>query len=170
MQLDFFLVINKQGKLRLSRWYVGWTLGERAQLAAQIAKLVVAGGRSDDSPSMLELPTCSLVCRRYASLYFVVGCVTALERTDKGSIRSDRTDVSSSLYYAWDVIHRYVETLDAYFGNVCELDLVFNYAKAFGIWDEMCTAGVVLDLSTRHVLKHVRAFDERVLLENKERK
>jgi hypothetical protein len=28
-----------------------------------------------------------------------------------------------------EAIHLFVEVLDAYFGNVCELDLVFNFYK-----------------------------------------
>jgi len=28
-----------------------------------------------------------------------------------------------------EVIHHYVEMLDKYFGNVCELDIIFNFHK-----------------------------------------
>ena len=28
-----------------------------------------------------------------------------------------------------EIIHHYVEVLDKYFGNVCELDLIFNFHK-----------------------------------------
>ena len=28
-----------------------------------------------------------------------------------------------------ELIHQYVEILDSYFGNVCELDLIFNFDK-----------------------------------------
>lgn len=28
-----------------------------------------------------------------------------------------------------EVIHQFVEVLDRYFGNVCELDLIFNFHK-----------------------------------------
>ena len=31
-----------------------------------------------------------------------------------------------------DAIHFFVEVLDAFFGNVCELDLVFNFWKVRG--------------------------------------
>ena len=30
-----------------------------------------------------------------------------------------------------ELIHLFVEVLDGYFGNVCELDLVFHFDKAF---------------------------------------
>ena len=53
-----------------------------------------------------------IVYKRYASLYFVMG----IETTDNELI-------------TLEVIHHYVEVLDRYFGNVCELDLIFNFHK-----------------------------------------
>ena len=47
---------------------------------------------------------------RYASLYFAAG----VEKEDNELI-------------VLDVIHHFVEILDRYFGNVCELDLIFNF-------------------------------------------
>ena len=32
---------------------------------------------------------------------------------------------------------RYVEVLDKYFGSVCELDIIFNFEKAYYILDEL---------------------------------
>jgi hypothetical protein len=32
---------------------------------------------------------------------------------------------------------RYVELLDKYFGSVCELDIIFNYEKAYFMLDEL---------------------------------
>lgn len=53
--------------------------------------------------------------RRYAGLFFCV-CV-------------DATD--NELAYL-EAIHFFVEVLDQFFGNVCELDLVFNFYKVRG--------------------------------------
>ena len=50
--------------------------------------------------------------RRYAGLFFCA-CV-------------DTND--NELAYL-EAIHFFVEVLDAFFGNVCELDLVFNFYK-----------------------------------------
>jgi hypothetical protein len=36
---------------------------------------------------------------------------------------------------------RFVEVLDRYFQNVCELDLIFNFHKAYYILDELLVAG-----------------------------
>lgn len=60
-----------------------------------------------------------IVYRRYAGLFFCA-CV-------------DTND--NELAYL-EAIHFFVEVLDAFFGNVCELDLVFNFYKvrALGVW------------------------------------
>ena len=50
--------------------------------------------------------------KRYASLYFVMGI-----------------DVGDNELLTLELIHHYVEVLDRYFGNVCELDLIFNFHK-----------------------------------------
>jgi AP-4 complex subunit sigma-1 len=38
-----------------------------------------------------------------------------------------------------EFIHAFVETLDKYFENVCELDIMFNIEKAHFILEEMVT-------------------------------
>ncbi|KAI6703654.1 hypothetical protein NL676_012790 [Syzygium grande] len=50
-----------------------------------------------------------------------------------------------------EIIHRYVETLDRYFGSVCELDLIFNFHKAYYILDELLLAGEHQELSKKTV-------------------
>ena len=42
---------------------------------------------------------------------------------------------------ALEIIHRYVEVLDKYFGNACELDIIFNFEKAQYILDEVVLGG-----------------------------
>ena len=49
---------------------------------------------------------------RYASLYFIAG-----------------VSKEANELLVLEVIQRYVETLDKCFGNVCELDLIFNFQK-----------------------------------------
>ena len=46
-----------------------------------------------------------------------------------------RSIVLSSTFY------RYVEVLDKYFGSVCELDIIFNFEKAYFILDELILGG-----------------------------
>lgn len=53
-----------------------------------------------------------VIYKRYASLYFVMGI-----------------DAPDNELIVLEVIHEFVEVLDRYFGNVCELDLIFNFHK-----------------------------------------
>ena len=42
--------------------------------------------------------------------------------------------------------------VDAFFGNVCELDLVFNFYKVYAILDEVFLAGEIEETSKHVVL------------------
>jgi hypothetical protein len=44
-------------------------------------------------------------------------------------------------------IHLFVEVLDRYFGNVCELDIIFNFHKAYYILDELFIGGHLQETS-----------------------
>lgn len=58
-----------------------------------------------------------------------------------------------------ELIHRYVEVLDKYFGSVCELDIIFNFEKAYFILDELIMAGEVQETSKKAVLKQIEFAD-----------
>ncbi len=51
-----------------------------------------------------RLPDSKIVYRRYASLFFIAGCAS----TDNELI-------------TLEIVHRYVEQMDKYYGNVCEV-------------------------------------------------
>lgn len=59
-----------------------------------------------------------------------------------------------------ETLHRFVEMLDKYFGNVCELDLVFNFNRAFYVLDEYIQAGEVMESDWKCALKAVCDGDE----------
>lgn len=60
---------------------------------------------------------------------------------------------------ALEVIHRYVELLDKYFGNVCELDIIFNFEKAYFILDEFLMGGEIQETSKQMVNRSIEASD-----------
>ena len=60
---------------------------------------------------------------------------------------------------AAQVIHSFVEVLDRYFGSVCELDLIFNFHKAYYILDEVLLAGELQEPSKRLVGRLVAEQD-----------
>lgn len=62
---------------------------------------------SPPPPPILASPTADDGPRRYASLYFVA-CI----------------DMNFNELITLEIIHMFVETLDRYFGNVCELDIM----------------------------------------------
>lgn len=55
--------------------------------------------------------------------------------------------------------------LDAYFGNVCELDLVFSFNKCYEILDEMVTAGELMESSKAVILNRVEEIEHQILLD-----
>lgn len=83
-----------------------------------------------------------VVYRRYASLFFIAGCSS----TDNELI-------------TLEIVHRYVEQMDKYYGNVCELDIIFNFQKAYFILDELLLAGEMQESSKKNVLRCINQQD-----------
>ncbi len=59
-----------------------------------------------------------------------------------------------------ELIQRYVEVLDQYFGSVCELDIIFNFEKAHFVWNELVVGGELMESSRRAVLEAVLDQDD----------
>lgn len=85
-----------------------------------------------------------VIYRRYASLYFIVG-VDQEEENELGIL---------------EFIHALVETLDKYFENVCELDIMFNLEKAHFILDEMVMNGQIVETNKANILKPIMLTDK----------
>ena len=92
--------------------------------------------------NILEYKDLKIVYKRYASLYFLA----AIEPGDNELI-------------TLEVIHRFVELLDKYFGNVCELDIIFNFEKAYYVLDEFMLGGCVQETSKRQINKAIASAD-----------
>ena len=90
-----------------------------------------------------NLASTKIVYRRYAGLFFCV-CVDAND---------------NELAYL-EAIHFFVEVLDQFFGNVCELDLVFNFYKVYAILDEVFLAGEIEETSKQVVLTRLEHLDK----------
>lgn len=58
-----------------------------------------------------------------------------------------------------EIVHRYVEQMDKYYGNVCELDIIFNFQKAYFILDELLLAGEMQESSKKNVLRCISQQD-----------
>jgi AP-2 complex subunit sigma-1 len=51
-----------------------------------------------------------------------------------------------------ETIHLFVELLDQYFSNVCELDIVFHFNKVYGLLDEFILAGEIQETNKKVIL------------------
>jgi hypothetical protein len=58
-------------------------------------------------------------------------------------------DASDNELVTLESVHLFVEILDHFFSNVCELDLVFNFHKVYLILDELIMAGEVAESSKK---------------------
>jgi hypothetical protein len=58
-----------------------------------------------------------------------------------------------------EIVHRFVEQMDKYYGNVCELDIIFNFQKAYFILDELLLAGEMQESSKKNVLRCIGQQD-----------
>ncbi|CDR94565.1 clathrin assembly protein small subunit, putative [Babesia bigemina] len=138
--IKFFMAISRQCKVRLAKWFVPVDSKEKAAMMRELSHLVV--NRNSKQCNFIEWRDDKLVFRRYASLYFVV-CV-------------DRDDNDLLML---EIIQHYVELLDRYFSNVCELDLVFNVNKAYYLLDEILMDGELYECSKKAVIRSVAAQD-----------
>lgn len=93
--------------------------------------------------NVLEYKDMKIVYRRYASLFFIVG----IESGDNELL-------------ALEIIHRFVEQMDKMYGNVCELDIIFGFDKAYHILDELLLDGYIQESSKKEVLRRVGQQDE----------
>ncbi|XP_068562509.1 AP-1 complex subunit sigma-3a [Cebidichthys violaceus] len=126
--MRFLLLFSRQGMLRLQKWFTPVTDREKKKVIRDMMMLVLP--RPPRSCNFLHWRDLKVVYKRYASLYFCTG----LENQDNELL-------------TLEVLHRYVELLDKYFGNVCELDIIFNFEKAYFILDEFLMGGEVLETS-----------------------
>ena len=58
-----------------------------------------------------------------------------------------------------ELIHLFVETLDKYFGSVCELDVVYNFYKVYTVLDELLVGGEIVETSKLNILKKLREIE-----------
>eukprot|EP01111_Echinosteliopsis_oligospora_P002789 TRINITY_DN1432_c0_g1_i2.p1 TRINITY_DN1432_c0_g1~~TRINITY_DN1432_c0_g1_i2.p1 ORF type:complete len:143 (+),score=16.75 TRINITY_DN1432_c0_g1_i2:68-496(+) len=138
--IHYILVQNRQGKTRLSKWYDPYDDIEKRKLQTEVHRLI--NSRESKFTNFVEFRNHKVVYRRYAGLFFMMVV--------------DHKDNELSCLEA---IHLFVEVLDAYFGNVCELDLVFNFFKVFSILDEVFVAGEIMETSKPVILNRIDQMD-----------
>ncbi|KAG2462566.1 SYFB ligase, partial [Polypterus senegalus] len=139
-EMRFMLLFSRQGKLRLQKWYVAIGDKEKKKITREMTQIVL--GRKPQTCNFIDWKDLKIVYKRYASLYFCC----AMEGQDNELL-------------TLELMHRYVELLDNYFGNVCELDIIFNFEKAYFILDEFLMGGEIQETSKLSVSKSIEESD-----------
>ena len=140
VMIHFALLFSKQGKIRLSKYYEPYSQASRLKLQRDVMNLVIP--RPSRLCNVVDYKTYKLVYKRYASLYFVFA-----------------VDADDNALIVLEKIQRFVEILDGYFGNVCELDLIYQFTKAYYVLDEVFVAGEMQESSKRLVARLVSEQD-----------
>ncbi|RUP22001.1 AP complex, mu/sigma subunit [Jimgerdemannia flammicorona] len=126
MGINWMLLVSRQGKVRLTKWFQTIPPKEKGKIVKDVTQLVLA--RRTKMCNFLEY---------------------------KAGINGEDNELITL-----EIVHRYVEILDRYFGNVCELDLIFNFHKAYFIMDELLIAGEIQETSKKSVLRVITQQDQ----------
>lgn len=145
--LNFFLIFSRHGKIRLKRWFHPASQTEKTKHTNEVVTLVLA--RKPSMCNVIEWKEQKLIYRRYASLFFCA-CI----------------DFDGNELITLEMIHRYVQVLDEYFGNVCELDIVYGMQDAYMILDELLINGEFQESSRKAVTFIIRKMDQTEKLES----
>ncbi|KAK7393800.1 hypothetical protein VNO78_22364 [Psophocarpus tetragonolobus] len=141
--IQFVLLISRQGKVRLTKWYSPYSQKERSKVIRELSGMILS--RAPKQCNFVEWRGYKVVYKRYASLFFCM-CI----------------DQDDNELEVLEIIHHFVEILDRYFGSVCELDLIFNFHKAYYILDEILIAGELQESSKKTVARLIAAQDSLV--------
>mmetsp|Transcript_11242 Transcript_11242/g.28391 ORF Transcript_11242/g.28391 Transcript_11242/m.28391 type:complete len:144 (+) Transcript_11242:223-654(+) len=141
--IRFMLLQNRAGKTRMSKYWVPLEDAEKHKLEYEVHRLVVA--RNPKFTNFVEFRTHKVIYRRYAGLFFSM-CV----------------DVTDNELAMLEAVHLFVEILDHYFNNVCELDLVFNFHKVYLILDEFILAGEIQETSKKVILERLQELEKEI--------
>ena len=114
---------------------------EKARIESEVHRLVTS--RDKKYTNFIEYASYKLIYRRYAGLFFTIA-----------------VDIADNELSYLETIHLFVELLDSYFSNVCELDIVFNFNRVYTILDEYILAGEIEETSKKEILERVKVLEK----------
>jgi len=99
--IEYLFLVSRQGKARLVKWFTtgAWSPKHKAKILKDVTQIVLS--RRPKTCNFVEYKDTTVVYRRYASLFFICG----IQGGDNALL-------------TLEIIHRFVEVLDRYFGNV----------------------------------------------------
>uniref|UniRef100_A0A2K6DED6 AP complex subunit sigma n=1 Tax=Macaca nemestrina TaxID=9545 RepID=A0A2K6DED6_MACNE len=132
--IKFFLMVNKQGQTRLSKYYEHVDINKRTLLETEVIKSCLSRSNEQDF---------KLIYRQYAASFIVVGV--------------NDTENEMAIY---EFIHNFVEVLDEYFSRVVSLMIMFNLDKIHIILDEMVLNGCIVETNRARILAPLLILDK----------
>ncbi|KAI3386942.1 hypothetical protein SNEBB_004288 [Seison nebaliae] len=140
------LIFNRHGNIRFFKTFTPIDVKNRTKLKQYL--YLEINKRTRDNPLFFHIPSSefyeeeeevlTVIYRKFATLYFVFIC-----------------DDSENILSVIDFIHVFVEVLDNYFNNVCELDIVFHFNEVHDIFKEIVHNGIVIDTSVSNILENI---------------
>jgi len=129
--IQFVLLFNKAGKVRIAKWYSPASQKEKQSTAKEVIRLVLR--RPANHCQFVEWKDSKIVYTRYASLYFLFAA-----------------DANDNEMFILDLIQFFVESLDQFFGNACEIDIIFSFYYVYMLLDEMILGGELFETSVKN--------------------
>ncbi|SCL97727.1 AP-2 complex subunit sigma, putative [Plasmodium chabaudi chabaudi] len=133
--INFILFQNRQGKTIFSKWYINCDEGKRKQIERNINKILI--NRSAAYANVFVYEQFKIIYRLYAGLYFIV-CIE-----------------NENELYILEFIQFMAQILDAFFTNVCELDLLFNFHLLYYFFDNIILGGYIYELNKNIILDKI---------------
>ena len=147
--IHLMLLVNRQGKIRLMKWYDSYLVSERQKYIKELSIMVI--GRSQRLSNVIEWNNYKVIYKRFASLYFITLC-----------------DKEENELIILELLQHFVECLDRYFGNVCELDIIFNFHKAYYIIEEILSGGNIQESDRKEIYRILSEQDAKLNEEKEE--
>lgn len=129
--IQFILMFNKMGKVRIAKWYSAIPQKEKQAITREVTRLVLR--RPNNHCQFVEWRDSKIVYTRYASLYFLFAA-----------------DTSDNEIFVLDLIQFFVEALDQFFGNACEIDIIFSFYYVYMLLDEIILGGEVFETNVKN--------------------
>jgi AP-3 complex subunit sigma len=130
-------IFNTRGQARMIKFFDSCSIELQQKLLRESFQII--SKRDVDACNFIEYNDYKLIYRHYATLYFVFA-----------------VDSCESEYDIYEVIHVFVQCLDQFFENVCELDLIFHSDKVNYILNEFFMGGFIVERSPDLILSEIR--------------
>ena len=131
------LIFNTRGQARGMKFFDSCPIESQQKLLRDAYQII--SKRDFTACNFVEYQEMKLIYRHYATLYFVIAI-----------------DGTESEYDIYEIIHVFVQTLDEYFENVCELDLIFHSDKVNQILSEFFMGGFIVERTPGEILNDIR--------------